>query len=139
MPGRSPYPQGVATLSEDHVEDPFPPVLGLIGGDLMVRSRIVAVTRDRGWRIRDIRAPQDAAGCALVLVDLNAAREERLLRLQEAIPVLPREVLVLAFGPHVDASAWRPAARRAGAGTCTVNRRVAAVLRGRLAELATTR
>lgn len=111
------------------------PVLGLIGGDLMVRSRIESVANRAGWRMRDLRTPQDAAGCALVVVDLNRDREQRLQRLHEVAVGVP-SASVLAFGPHLDVSAWRPAARRAGAGSCTVNSQVERILLGRLSKLA---
>lgn len=111
------------------------PVLGLVGGDLMVRSRIESVANRVGWRMRDLRTPQDAAGCTLVVVDLNRDREQRLHRLHEVAVEVPGAT-VLAFGPHLDVAAWRPAARRAGAGTCTVNSRVERVLLDRLSKLA---
>jgi hypothetical protein len=74
--------------------------------DLMDRSRVRAALGDD---VRFVRVPDEAAGAALVLVDL-ARHASAIAEVRRVAP----DARVVTFGPHVDDGAF-DAARAAGA------------------------
>jgi CheY-like chemotaxis protein len=79
--------------------------------DLFFQSRISAAARHTGRSVRFLNAGFEASPFQLALVDLDASAD-----VLDAIRRLKAEssALVVAFGPHVDATG-RKAAREAGA------------------------
>lgn len=106
--------------------------LGLVGEDLLVRSRIAPLAGAAGWRLLAVRSLADAWGCDLLLFDLNRELEARLELLTEVRAAVP-QVPAICFGAHLEAGSWAEAARRLGAVRCVANSRLADVLRRYLA------
>ncbi len=114
------------------IRPPLPgsPTVGVVGAELMVRSRVLAVAGPLGWTVRDVGRAADALSVDLLLVDLNREPERRLallFQVRSSLPQLP----AICFGAHVEAGAWAPEARRLGA-VCCANSSLPRVLRQHL-------
>ncbi len=107
------------------------PLLGLVGGDLLVHSRVAGLAAQLGWSAVPVRNRAEAEKCRLLLFDLNREVGSRLELLAEVVGANP-SLSTVCFGAHVEVAGWRPRARALGAGVCTVNSRLLDVLRRQL-------
>ena len=121
------YPPATA---EARTQLPGGPVLGVVGAELMVRSRVLAMAGPLGWAVRDVGTAAQALSVDLLLVDLNREPDRRLALLDQVRSSLP-QLPAICFGAHVEAGVWAPAARRLGA-KCCANSSLPGVLRRHL-------
>ena len=117
---------GVPAATEPAVRGEPGRVLGLVGSELMVRSRVSVVAAPLGWTLREVRTPAEAQGLDLLLVDLNREERPRLALLEQLHTELP-ELATICFGAHLEAGSWAREARRHGA-LCCANSSLARVL-----------
>ncbi|MHB8347258.1 MAG: hypothetical protein ACYDHM_08735 [Acidiferrobacterales bacterium] len=97
----------------------------LLADDLMSRVRIESHWKKAGAQL----LKNDSAEPDLIVVDLGARDAlERLRRLRDAHPAID----ILAFGPHVDADAFRQA-KAAGATQLVARSKVVEKVLGRIA------
>lgn len=102
-------------------------VVGLLGSDLMVSSRLQGIIAKHGLRLRQIAESGDLSDLRLVLVDLNRQQEIQLERLRK-ISSSQQSPKVLAFGPHTLMRDLGKRARQAGADRVVANSALPAVL-----------
>ncbi|HVD03451.1 MAG TPA: hypothetical protein VNF75_04875 [Candidatus Dormibacteraeota bacterium] len=103
-------------------------MLGLLGGDLMVASRVRTAAAGLGHSTRQVKTGSDLAGTDLLLVDLNRDVDRQLTLLAELLApgIGPK---VIAFGPHLLIGEIRERARKAGASRVVANSALPGVLR----------
>ena len=120
-------------IFEASAHPPASRTLGVVGAELMVRSRVTALAAPRGWMVQDVRTPAEALSVDLLLVDLNRDADLRLAllgRVRSTTPELP----AVCFGAHLGAAGWAPAALRLGA-VCCANSSLPKVLLGQLSRV----
>lgn len=103
------------------------PLVGVVGGDLMLGSRVGAVASRMGWRVGPVIDLDGALRCRLLVLDMNRD-PDRGLALLEQLGGSDSAPGAICVGAHVEVAAWRPRARRLGALACTVNSKLAEVL-----------
>jgi hypothetical protein len=108
-------------------------IVGVVGAELMARSRVMALAVPLGWRVRDVRTEAEARGVDLLLLDLNREPGLRLALLDQARSTRP-QLPAICFGAHVEAGSWAPEARRLGA-ICCANSSLSRVLRRHLSPV----